>query len=392
MNIINSCKNQSSYRLGFSLIETSVIVFLISAIILSYLSWTNSPVTSDGIRILTTQQKINKIQQAIEIFLQTNGRLPCPAKRDQAIETAYSYSSNTITYDDEYISYNSTRSIDCAISIGAIPTRILGLPADYMTDGWDRRFTYHVTPAMCGNTANGCTPKDFNSNEGAITIKSSAGGSNIVTNAAYVIVSYGADGYGAYLPSGSVRQSPPAGNTDETENTNSDTTYVQKALTSGFTNIVEYKTKQQLVHASNALSNNSIITSAECAANSTMIAAMDSTQASSLRTAITATRRCRNAASCASNYDTYGDQAVLDIFWVVQDACYELYGNRGSLSRSCAAPWTSFSSANSCCPTLYGVAQGRTADCTVQYMSDVNACIVTNYSMSSSNGNCWYVN
>jgi hypothetical protein len=383
---------QKHSKSAFSLLELSIIAMLISILFMGYMAWTTNSVIDDGYRLITTQQKMARIHSAILNFYAFNQRIPCPANRTVANETTYSYGGITRLYDDEYGQFSVTGTWQCGSAVGSVPTRALNLPSDYMVDGWNRRFNYHTSPNICDTTA--CTSVSF-ATTASLIVKPSSAGTTLVNDAAYVLVSYGADGYGSYLPSGSTKGAPPAGNADEIENSNGDTIYVQKSILAGYTNLTEFRTIPQITKAnpptaSSSSSSSSLITSSQCAANSAALAALDSSQATILANTITATRRCTtiNTANCATTYDMAGDAAVMDIMLVLQDVCYELYGAPTSVARSCTTPWNSFTTANACCPTKYGAWKGKAVNCTVAYQTDVNACIVTNYDSSKD---CWYV-
>jgi hypothetical protein len=192
-----------------------------------------------------------------------------------------------------------------------------------MLDGWNRRIRYTVSGALCGNNGlavKNCSPASYNSNNGDITIKATTGGSTIATDAAYVLFSAGADGCAAYLPSGSAISCTRSA--DETTNTNGTTTYIQKAPASGFDDIVTFRTKTQIESLIYDPST-AVISSTLCSNNSTKLATITAAVANTVRLGITATQKTNTASSATYNYS---DQAMLDLMWILQEACYAIYG------------------------------------------------------------------
>jgi hypothetical protein len=122
----------------------------------------------------------------------------------------------------------------CALSDGVLPWAALGLPE---TDAWGRRFTYRVTTAMADDPAGGLQASFTLTDNGGITIKSSAAGVTIASNVAAVVVSHGKNGLGAYQTSGA-QIAGAAG--DELENANADATFVSKIPDPAFDDLVAW--------------------------------------------------------------------------------------------------------------------------------------------------------
>ncbi len=280
MNKLNKSKNIQ----GFSLVELSISLAIIGLIASSALS---VAVTSDYyIKKFETKAKMERLNEAMAGFLETNYRLPCPADGTLPTSDANFGLEGTPTATDcplENFTYSSAPII---VEQGVIPIRTLQLPDDFMFDGWDRRFTYAVDIRYANNsTTNGsCSWTDGDTVDvcfidapgslAAITIEDESGG-NRVTNAIYVILSHGENGHGAYTKNGSSTRINgfPVGNpyrtnsADELENaeftvagvdTALDNVFVLKEykkgddLTSGatrelFDDIVSFKTKDQIV-------------------------------------------------------------------------------------------------------------------------------------------------
>ncbi len=137
----NAARN--TLRHGFSLIELAIILTVSAVIMAGALDWL-SPTSADYVQKMElTQHRLKVIRHALLQFRLLNNRLPCPADNQLNL-----YSSNSSGVENCNVAGQK---------IGTIPTRTLGLPLEFQTDGWDRRFTYHLATAVCGQTASPST-------------------------------------------------------------------------------------------------------------------------------------------------------------------------------------------------------------------------------------------
>lgn len=180
----------------------------------------------------TTEARMDRIQAALRAFAMSQGRLPCPA--DGAASTGV---ASPVTAIDV-----------CPNPNGMVPWATLGLQADDALDAWARQISYRVYDGLPGMTqANGadmsdcdtvepapasaspprylCTtahdvvPGDFLSpgNRPGLTVR--VNGAN-QPQIAWVLVSHGPSGRGAWLPrSGGQRMALPVNGGDENSNT-----------------------------------------------------------------------------------------------------------------------------------------------------------------------------
>ena len=131
---------QHSSRSGYALFVVSVLLLLFSYALLASLPLS----TNKKIYTLNrTEQKLDRIKQALNIYYTLHGKLPCPSIPDTA-------------FDDSNLGSESVSSGSCVeagtlqrvsgkeVYIGALPARVLDLPSAYMFDGWGNRFTYAV--------------------------------------------------------------------------------------------------------------------------------------------------------------------------------------------------------------------------------------------------------
>lgn len=125
-----------------------------------------------------TQARIQRIQAALHAFAATQGRLPCPA----------------IGAQDTGLAVPDTPVLNCppTSSNGTVPWVSLGLQSQDALDGWGRKISYRVLDGVTGLTQ-----------AGGIVSAGTAGLSVNDTGAlqsvyAWVLVSHGASGMGAW--------------------------------------------------------------------------------------------------------------------------------------------------------------------------------------------------
>ncbi|WP_039454687.1 type II secretion system protein [Candidatus Jidaibacter acanthamoebae] len=302
-------KKKFSIR-GFTLLELSITMVITGIIAVGYLSY--KQFNLDNTARTETLRRIKVIEDTILLNLAQNGNLPCPANPSEVIGSTL-YGVVNMNFADPLIcnpnSGNDLGSMNLGgdtLYYGTIPTNSIGIPSEYMIDGWGNRFGYVVqktfinsqtSSSACINTA-GDFAQDNHSNAAYfcfkgqasgsanpstpdIQILNRAGGSVISNDAVYVIISYGPNGYGAYLRnsdrnSGSGTEGsnvnrnpmPPAANDDEqlnlgcnpTTNSCSKTFYspqfVSRSPSSDFDDIVVYKDRNLMVRECNAYFNN----------------------------------------------------------------------------------------------------------------------------------------
>jgi prepilin-type N-terminal cleavage/methylation domain-containing protein len=223
---------------GFTLVEILVVVVVLglimamSAVLLRSVSATQ--------KRSITSTRLASIDAALVQFVMQQRRLPCPA--DGTLSA--SAGGDELRLPSGICTGNQAK--------GVVPWKTLGLSATDATDGWNRRITYRVDkdmskddalnlswcdPAGTGglaagvcnatctsNTLGTCTPPSaYLSNKG-INVKNLAGVDVMLptgtppTGAAYVLVSHGESGGGAYLDTGLVATSTLVDGTEEQKN------------------------------------------------------------------------------------------------------------------------------------------------------------------------------
>lgn len=229
-HITESMQNASHFapssRKGIGLIEMALFIgvtgmFLVAGAQLYHVSQINTKANA-------TRTKVAQAQEAVNTYYFKNGRLPCPAPRTAAEDTAtYGKSvqiSNTRRPDvdpteptdpDDYV-YDCSAHAGVAVAtaadgkdvqIGALPVRDLGLPAGADLDSFGHRLIYAVTADYTTSNAADVVEGDpvaTDLSQGAITINDSAGRSATSgdANVVFALIAPGPDDRGAYNSNG----------------------------------------------------------------------------------------------------------------------------------------------------------------------------------------------
>lgn len=238
---------------GFSLIEVSIALLIIGIIIGpligEYAAWKNQQ------RIDLTTSNDGIVREALRRYAQNNGCYPLPAipsvsssNASAGVEdvplggrtdcTALSAAQlAAIPVCTPPVAGMGVCQTPClttgatttctggipAIIIGDVPFATLGLPKQYITDGFGNKFTYAVSFNQTGAST-------FDNDKGAVQVGDLLGHSganggtlNPQTNAHYAIISHGRDGLGGFtLEGGLIGNCPGAGTTMDAENCNND--------------------------------------------------------------------------------------------------------------------------------------------------------------------------
>jgi prepilin-type N-terminal cleavage/methylation domain-containing protein len=238
---------------GFTLIEIVVVLFIMGIIIAMAAVLTRG-VTAAQQRS-TTQAKLATIDAALVQFVQQQRRLPCPADGTRP-STA---TTNPLPGTEVNRSSAGCQAAAGSYEVdGVVPWRMLGLSENDITDGWGRRITYRIDPTLAADAAIDMTSCDAAGQEAprygvattaracnaactsltlttctepgvfligkGLTVKNVAGitlmdpTATPNTGAAYVLISAGPTGGGAYLSSGSLGVTNLTDGTQEQKN------------------------------------------------------------------------------------------------------------------------------------------------------------------------------
>lgn len=203
---------------GFTLVELAVAL----AIIALLLGFMVVPLSTqmDQQHNSDTQRQLDLIREALIGFAVANGRLPCPAAPGTASTVAGAGTENK-------------PGANCGITDGVVPWTTLGLPE---MDAWGHRFTYTVSQEFA-NDAPGTLSTFLLTDNGGITVKSTAGGVTLASNIPAIVVSHGKNGLGAYRPDGT-QVAGSAG--DELDNANADVTFISRINAPDFDDLVTW--------------------------------------------------------------------------------------------------------------------------------------------------------
>jgi hypothetical protein len=223
---------------GLSILFVAVVLIVVAGAALAFLALTR---TSGGVdRSAETTAHLAKIAAALEQFAGTAERLPCPA--NPALDTGDAEPNSATTV--------------CGYPNGTVPWRTIGLRREDAIDAWGSKISYRVFSGATGLTqAGGASMVHCDTVEPAPAGVSAAGlckathdtteaqflaGKGLalndfgapVTDAAYVLISHGPTGLGAYTATGTQRQ-PLPGSADETSNLAAAGPFVAKAAVTG---------------------------------------------------------------------------------------------------------------------------------------------------------------
>jgi type II secretory pathway pseudopilin PulG len=206
---------------GYTLLEL-VIVITISIILFA----STAVVIGDqieGNKIRSTGIKIEALTQALENYRIKHHALPCPA----LLTDAEGSSSYGVAATECANTCPSGMTCNTNFVTGAVPTVDLELGNSIAIDDWDSKIVYSIDRRF---TQEGVCQVD-----GALTVNNTEGGvtNTLSSTAAYVLVSFGKDGFGAYSTGGALKASCASGML-QTENCNNDyiftTAYINKPV------------------------------------------------------------------------------------------------------------------------------------------------------------------
>jgi prepilin-type N-terminal cleavage/methylation domain-containing protein len=228
---------------GFTLVEIVVVLLIFGIILAMAAAITRGVVASQKRSITATRMAI--VDAALVQFVMQQRRLPCPADGTKASSDA----NAGIEGGRTGAGCSGTQAN------GVVPWRALALTEAETMDGWDRRLTYRLdlvlgadngmnltycdaagqeppvggpTPACntgcISTTLTLCTPPTAFLNGKGLTVRNLAGitvmdpATSPYTGAAYVVISAGESGGGAYMNSGTLASSTATDGTEEQKN------------------------------------------------------------------------------------------------------------------------------------------------------------------------------
>ena len=233
---------------GFTLIEIAVVIVILGLLLALLAGMATGMIGQQ--RREATRQKLAALETSLALFVSQNKRLPCPANG--------TFDSSNANAGIEQRSGGGACQVGGTANVqtnGVVPWRTLGLAEPDMTDGWGNRITYRVAPELAltnamdftacdpagtgglsGGVCNaacttptfpgGCTPpQTYTASKGlnvrnlnailTLIMNNAAGPS---TGAAYVAISHGENGEGAYSSTGTLQVGSAGSGTLEATN------------------------------------------------------------------------------------------------------------------------------------------------------------------------------
>ena len=152
------------HRIGnsFTIIEISVVLAVIATVLgggLTAYKMSNPKLKND-------LSKMQKIEEALQVFFNTNGRLPYPAYYKDTTQSENYLKENSDNVK-EINTQQETETIENKILFGVIPTRTLGLSDDYAYDSYGKNIEYIINSSLAekiGNENNNYKKTSYNTN------------------------------------------------------------------------------------------------------------------------------------------------------------------------------------------------------------------------------------
>jgi prepilin-type N-terminal cleavage/methylation domain-containing protein len=186
---------------GFTLVEMAMVVLIIGLVMLTVFPALTS--LRAAAQRGATDQNLQTVMRAVAIYAQNNGCLPCPTPASTTGNGFGQVRGDTA----------ADRCGSCVNPEGIPPFAALGIPANLAKDGWGRWLTMRIDPNLAVNCADKSLSNYALYCATDITLKGlCASGVNktarvlvqqpnstIRQSAAVVLVSHGANGYGAFV-------------------------------------------------------------------------------------------------------------------------------------------------------------------------------------------------
>ena len=238
---------------AFSLVELSIVILIISILITGTLTVSRSAI--NNARIKETKDKLQEINKAIAIYLNRQKRIPCPASLILVkTDTSYGQEAGTAgnCLDGSGV-YSSSDTNAEGLVYGAVPTATLSLDREMAEDGFGSKFSYIVPVKLTESYIEGSVDGyegTLRNQMDLITVNElSETGSSINDEIILVVMSHGADKYGAFSATSASQNSYTDATDDEIANlykSDFDQIFVTNSDEENFDDILIYKTRPQL--------------------------------------------------------------------------------------------------------------------------------------------------
>ena len=261
-------------KTGFSLIELSVVILIISIL-------ASGAISVSGVFLVNaknkqTKDRMDAIYKSIGAYVAKNHHLPCPSSFENSktdsgygVEEGTSATINTARTCDEDTIFNSSDLSN--INYGMVPVSTLGLSDEMAEDGFGSRFSYIVVEQLAGPNYNDTTPGVFSegfsyysetSAEMIQIIQTQSG--NVIQNVAFAIISHGQNKLGAFNANSTTQNSVTGISAQEGQNVISNivsgdadfgqhpshvglVTFTASDSDDGFDDIILYKSRDEII-------------------------------------------------------------------------------------------------------------------------------------------------
>jgi prepilin-type N-terminal cleavage/methylation domain-containing protein len=195
-----ACRSSISHQAGFSLVELSIVVVILSTI--AVLGLGSAAAYLGHTAYATTQARLAVIDNAIRNYRKIYGYLPCPVTRTVAI-TSSAYGKETRDGSGNCTNGANITSSSPALRYGMVPVRDLNLPLSYAVDAYGSKFNYIVTTNLTWSTSYGASGDGIIVRSGKLEASCTTLCTTMGT-AAYFVSSPGYDRRGGISPRGTV--------------------------------------------------------------------------------------------------------------------------------------------------------------------------------------------
>ena len=190
--------------LGFTLIEMGIVLVVVGLLLSGGLVAVAPVIAST--KASETNQHLDRIEQALNLYVIRYGCLPCPADGSagtaggSAGSSAGAYTSKCLT--------DVASGATCSITNGnaVVPWGTLGLSQNDVTDGWGNLISYVVDGTLALNsTSMKRTGSEYP--DGTLVVRDATPTTTVLINstAAYVLISHGPDSSNARTAGGVTR-------------------------------------------------------------------------------------------------------------------------------------------------------------------------------------------
>ncbi len=232
--------NKPNAESGFSLIEMSMVLAIIGLLMGGGLLAITTVLERN--KRTQTFQSLDKIEEALTLYVIRYTRLPCPASGTAGTGLSDPTGSGACTEPNA--------------NTGIVPWRTLGIEQALARDGWGNMISYAVSNLT---TDNNMLRSGTTYPAGTLIVNNAAGAEvtpGATDRAAYVLISHGKNGAGACCAAGGgTKTGSPAAVASgaEAENNDGDTTFVQndpiQVTATYFDDIVRWRTAAYIVQA-----------------------------------------------------------------------------------------------------------------------------------------------